>query len=129
MSTLVAQNISNGTVSTSSLNVIRGSARAWVQFTGSTGAVLSAFNISSITRNGAGDYTFNFTTAMPTVNYCFVALGTAGGSNYQIAGGGQGNGTTLTTTSLRTQYGYVSSISGALANQDPAIGYLAIFSA
>ena len=127
MSTLVAQNISNGVVSTSSANVIRGSARAWVQFTGSTGAVLAAFNISSITRNNAGDYTFNFTTAMPTVNYCFVGLGTSGGSNYQIAGGGQGNGTTLTTTSLRTQYGYVASISGALANQDPAIGYLAVF--
>ena len=129
MSTLVAQTISNGTVSTSSQNVIRGSARAWAQFTGSTGAILAAFNISSITRNSGGNYTFNFTTAMPSANYCFVGVSTGGGANYQIAGGEQGGGTTLSTTSLRTSYGFVSSLAGALTNQDPATGYIAIFSA
>ena len=110
-------------------NGMTGIAKAWAQFTGSTGAVLASFNISSITRNGSGDYTFNFSTAMPSANYCFVGLGTAGGANYQIAGGGQGNGTTLATGSLRTQYGYVSSVGGVLSNQDPAPGYIAIFSA
>ncbi len=73
MSTLVAQTISNGTVSTSSANVIQGSAKAWARFTGSTGAIEGSFNVSSITRNAAGDYTVNFTTAMPNANYATVA--------------------------------------------------------
>jgi N-methylhydantoinase B/oxoprolinase/acetone carboxylase alpha subunit len=69
MSTLVAQTISNGTVSTSSANVIQGSAKAWVQFAGSTATVNGSYNVSSITRNSAGYYTVNFTAAMPNINY------------------------------------------------------------
>jgi hypothetical protein len=47
--------------------------RAWVNFNG-TGTVddRAAFNVSSITDNGVGDYTVNFTTAMPDVNYSSV---------------------------------------------------------
>ena len=69
MSTLVAQTISNGTVSTSSANVIQGSARAWVNFTGSNGVVRSSYNVSSVTRNNTGNYWVNLTNAMPNVNY------------------------------------------------------------
>lgn len=73
MSTLVAQTISNGTVSTSSENVIQGSAKAWVNFNGTgTVAIRSSYNVSSITDNGTGDYTINFTTAMPNANYTAV---------------------------------------------------------
>ncbi|MBB3521037.1 hypothetical protein [Rhizobium sp. BK456] len=43
--------------------------RAWVRFTGATGAILGSGNVTSVTRNGAGDYTINFTTAMPDANY------------------------------------------------------------
>jgi hypothetical protein len=46
------------------------SARAWVNFNGSgTVAIRESGNVSSITDNGVGDYTVNFTTAMPDVNY------------------------------------------------------------
>jgi hypothetical protein len=70
MSTLVAQTISNGTVSTSSENVIRGSARAWVNFNGvSSVTVRASYNVSSVTRNNTGDYTINFTNALPDANY------------------------------------------------------------
>lgn len=34
-------------------------------------------NVSSVTDNGVGDYTINFTTAMSDANYSLVALGTA----------------------------------------------------
>jgi len=49
-------------------------ARAWVNFNG-TGAVAirANGNVSSITDNGTGDYTVNFTTAMPDANYNVVA--------------------------------------------------------
>jgi hypothetical protein len=47
--------------------------RAWVNFNG-TGivAIRASFNVSSITDNGTGDYTVNFTTAMPDANYATV---------------------------------------------------------
>ena len=46
--------------------------RAWVNFDG-TGAptIRASGNVSSITDNGVGDYTINFTTAMPDANYSF----------------------------------------------------------
>ena len=73
MSTLVTQNISNGTVSTSSENVIQGSAKAWVNFNGQgTVAIRSSYNVSSITDNGTGDYTINFTNALPNADYAAV---------------------------------------------------------
>lgn len=53
-------------------------ARAWVNFDG-TGAVAirASGNVSSITDNGTGVYTVNFTTAMPDANYCFQGNGNA----------------------------------------------------
>jgi hypothetical protein len=47
-------------------------ARAWVNFNGTgTVAIRASGNVSSITDNGTGDYTVNFTTAMPDVNYSY----------------------------------------------------------
>ena len=44
--------------------------RAWVNFNGTgTVAIRGSGNVSSITDNGTGDYTVNFTTAMPDANY------------------------------------------------------------
>ena len=55
--------------------------RAWVNFNGTgTVAIRASFNVSSITDNGTGDYTVNFTTAMPDANYSSV------GSAANIAG-------------------------------------------
>lgn len=53
---------------------IDGLARAWVNFNGTgTVAIRASLNVSSITDNATGDYTVNFTTAMPDVNYSIVA--------------------------------------------------------
>jgi hypothetical protein len=53
---------------------INGLARAWVNFNGEgTVAIRASSNVSSITDNGTGDYTVNFITSMPDVNYSFVA--------------------------------------------------------
>ena len=47
--------------------------RAWVNFNGTeTVAIRASGNVSSITDNGAGQYTVNFTTAMPDENYSVV---------------------------------------------------------
>jgi len=50
--------------------------RAWVNFNGTgTVAIRASGNVTSITDNGTGDYTVNFTTAMPDVNYSSIASG------------------------------------------------------
>ena len=55
--------------------------RAWVNFNGSgTVAIRASGNVSSITDNTTGDYTVNFTTAMPDANY------NINGNNQAIAG-------------------------------------------
>lgn len=47
--------------------------RAWVNFDGTgTVTIRASANVSSITDNGIGDYTVNFTTAMPDANYAAV---------------------------------------------------------
>jgi hypothetical protein len=52
------------------------SARAWVNFNGTgTVAIRASGNVSSITDNGTGDYTVNFTTAMADANYSAVTDG------------------------------------------------------
>lgn len=53
--------------------------RAWVNFNGTgTVAIRAAGNVGSITDNGVGDYTVNFTTAMPDANYAVSGWGTDG---------------------------------------------------
>lgn len=50
--------------------------RAWVNFNGTgTPAIRNDGNVTSITDNGTGDYTVNFTDAMPDINYAVVATG------------------------------------------------------
>ena len=47
-----------------------GAAKAWVNFNGTgTVAIRAAFNVTSITDNGTGDYTVNFTNALEDANY------------------------------------------------------------
>lgn len=68
--------------------------RAWVNFNGTgTVAIRASGNVSSITDNGVGDYTVNFTTVMPDVNYAVVGTCTL-----------QANSPIMTINSQTTQY-------------------------
>lgn len=105
MSTLVAQTISNGTVSTSTANVING-AKAWVNFNGTTSppTIRAQYNVGSVTKNGTGDYTINFTNAMPDANFAVAGLsqrplGAGNVSWTEIQGSSSYD--RLTTTSVR----------------------------
>jgi hypothetical protein len=54
--------------------------RAWVNFNGTgTVAIRGSGNVTSITDNGVGNYTVNFTVAMPDVNY--AVIGSAGNNS------------------------------------------------
>jgi hypothetical protein len=80
--TLTISTLSDGTYTTSTTNLVRGPCTAWCRYNGVTQTINASFNISSVTRNSNGDYTFNFTNAMVDANYS--ALGTA----YSISGVG-----------------------------------------
>ena len=70
---LTISTLNNDTGVLATQNGMTGIAKAWVNFNGTgTVAINSSFNVSSITDNGAGDYTINFTTAMPNANYSVV---------------------------------------------------------
>jgi len=76
--TLTISTLSDGTNSTSSTNPILGSAKAWVNFNGSSAAVVASYNVSSITRASAGVYTINMTNALADNKY--IVLGTVSSS-------------------------------------------------
>jgi hypothetical protein len=98
-------------------NGMTGIAKAWVNFNGTgTVAIRASFNVSSITDNGTGDYTINFTTAFPDTNYVPTMSG-----DFAQGSGNLGNGMFLPTNyvfstgSLRTQ---TTSTTGAATDID-----------
>jgi hypothetical protein len=70
---------------------IDGLAKAWVNFNGTgTVAIRASLNVSSITDNGTGDYTVNFTTAMTDANYSVstaIGLNVVASIAYMVAVG------------------------------------------
>jgi len=83
--------------------------RAWVNFNGTgTVAIREDGNVSSITDNGTGDYTVNFTNAMVDANYAMV--GTASRFHLVNADATGFSGTNQTTSLVRIKT-YASSYS------------------
>jgi hypothetical protein len=126
MSTLRVGTISNagGTQSTSAENVINGSAKAWVNFNGTgTVAIRQQYNVSSITDNGTGDYTVNFTNSMVDANYSVVGSARLNSSSYKRIWTIKDAGPT--TTSVRGQTGHSSVTS--IENEDCDIVAVTVF--
>lgn len=134
MSTLRLTTISNqsGSSSVPSETVINGSAKAWVNFNGTgTVAIRASFNVSSITDNGIGDYTINFTVAMVDENYS-VCVGNGSfndgvnDNNIVLIGPRRGTVNPYTTSGARinTAYRGVGSVSQF---NDAALATLAFF--
>jgi hypothetical protein len=49
--------------------------RAWINFNGTTNSTRGSGGVTSVTKNGTGDYTINFNFTMPDTNY--AVMGTA----------------------------------------------------
>jgi len=94
--------------------------RAWVNFNG-TGvvAIRASGNVSSITDNGTGSYTVNFTTAMPDVNYATAGIGVDTGSD--------GPCVALTSGGVATGSVGVSAILPGVAVKDTTIVSVIVF--
>jgi hypothetical protein len=93
--------------------------RAWVNFNGTgTVAIRGSGNVSSITDNGVGDYTVNFTTAMSDATYSAAMFGkssTVSVTRVAFANGDNGN-----TTQSASSYRFYTAImtTGAPADTD-----------
>ena len=99
--------------------VAPGLCKAWVNFNGTgTVAIRAAFNVSSITDNGTGEYTVNFTTAMPDGNYSVQGIiGNAAGLNFGSAGLTSPTAFSYSTTSVRVRTPFSNS-SGIMQAND-----------
>jgi len=86
--TLTTPVINSATVSTVSGTAPLYMCRAWANLDGgaATPAVRASGNVSSITDNGAGDYTVNFTTALTDANYSVEVTGGSGSAKTSSAG-------------------------------------------
>ena len=100
--------------------------RAWVNFNGTgTVAIRASGNVSSITDNGTGDFTLNFTNALVDTNYSLVGVssGVDGVSYPSIVA--PSLSTLFTTTTARVQ---VAGSNGDItAVRDPSIVCVSIF--
>lgn len=75
--------------------------RAWVNFNGTgTVAIRAAGNVTSITDNGTGNYTVNFTTAMPDANYSALITVNFNGSNTALTISGTSGNTTASSVAI-----------------------------
>ena len=124
MSTIKTTTLSTQGGSTVAVDtVVQGTAKAWVNFNGQgTVAIRRAFNVSSITDNGTGDYTVNFTTAMVDADYSTLGMGSVAGNTgkivlYQTA-------TAQTASLVRV----INDIASNVSPQDCSIMNIAIFS-
>jgi len=109
--TITTLNAPSGVLATQ--NGMTGIAKAWVNFNGTVATpstIRGSFNVASVTKNGTGDYTINFTTAMPNANY--VITGSARVQNSTASDGamlgttGQTVANTYMTTGARVAVFY-----------------------
>ena len=60
---------------------LSGAAKIWVCFNGTNTSIREHFGVTSITDEGTGDYSLNFSTAMSSTGYCAVY----GSSNWETS--------------------------------------------
>jgi hypothetical protein len=94
--------------------------RAWVRFN-AAGTIAASGNVTSVTKNATGDYTINFTTAMPDANYAASIVSQSNGGIFDAAC--VKDGTAPTTAALRVFN--CSATTGA--GRDPQLMYVAVF--
>ena len=127
-STALTGNIPSARITTA-LNATTGTTplyacRTWVNFNGNgTPTIRASGNVSSITDNGVGDYTVNFTTAFSDTNYSVVGTVSAAALAYISAL----NIHTLAVGSVRVLSFFIIGGGSSSASFDPSQVNIAIF--
>ena len=125
--TISTLNDSSGVLATQ--NGMNGIAKAWVNFNGTgTVAIRASFNVSSITDNGVGDYTVNFTNAMPDANYTTMTTTNRSSTNTTLVNISRiaDELATPTTSAVRVVQGVVDGVRN-LQKEDCSIYCVSIF--
>ena len=120
MSTLNVGNITDGTNSVATEKLSKGTAAAWVNFDGTTNAIRSSFNVSSITDLGTGEYTINYTSALASSSY--LALSNSGYDDGTYEEPRNSSCFQQTTNSIKVRTGY-----SAFTTQDEHRVEVAVF--
>jgi lipocalin len=82
--------------------------RAWVNFNGTgTVAIRASGNVSSITDNGTGNYTVNFTTALPDANYAMAWASDPDNTSPWVVGRSTSSASSCVVLTSRTATGFV----------------------
>ena len=107
--------------------------RAWVNFNGTTNTggncdIRASGNVSSVTDNGTGNYTLNFSTALVDDDYAVSGMGSGENTNGNRGANGfmLNNDANMLTTSCQVQYSYGSTDSSIGALMDPAIATIMV---
>lgn len=69
---LTISTLNNDTGVLATQNGMTGIAKAWINCNPTSSTIFGSFNVSSLTRQSTGQYTVNFTTAMPNTTYASV---------------------------------------------------------
>jgi hypothetical protein len=117
--TIVCNTLNTDTGLFSTNNAYSGICKAWVNWVGSSGSINGSFNVSSVTRASTGQYTVNFTTAMPSANYSIIGGIGATSGDY---------GSTMIFSSLSTSSVVVGTTNRTPAFTDFANTCVAVFS-
>lgn len=94
-------------------------AKAWVTFTGSTGAILASYNVASVTRNSAGNFVVTFTVPFSSASYAAVVSGSGSGFIGLVHPGGTGG---ITANQMPVQF-----VTTTFAATDPTTGHVVFF--
>jgi hypothetical protein len=97
-------------------------AKAWVKFQGgdgnTAGVVTSSYNVSSVSVNGTGDYTINFTSSLANANYVLAGCGLRNDPSNGPMAIAIDLDTAPTTSACRANVGYGGSRASAGSNQN-----------
>jgi hypothetical protein len=103
---LTISTLNNDTGPLATQNGMTGIPKAWVNFNGTgTPAIRGSFNVSSITDNGTGDYSINFTTALANANFATSVCGDIGGADDFVIACTDDRTTARTTSIVRIRLG------------------------
>jgi len=114
-------------------------ARAWVNFDGRNNIsnvldlsntnrfIRASGNVSSVLRNGVGDYTVNFAVAMPDANYSIAGVARGDGFDYPSTVVGINRNTAQTASLVRIYAGYTGSVASLGGTLESSVVCVSIF--
>jgi hypothetical protein len=99
-------------------------AKVWANLNGNSFGLRDSHNVSSVTDNGTGDYTFTFSNSMANTNYAVVSgvhNGTAHGDFQDV------DAMINNTGSVRVKTGFVSDTASSMTAHDVLVCQIVIF--